>query len=91
MRPNAALRAVQITTGFFENILSSLLFLIKTTEFAKAVDAALMRPDAALQTIKLLLFGFGSVRAASGPHPFLENGQKFDRAEYPHPNFWKKS
>ena len=50
IRPGAALRAVQITTGFFKNILSSFenpktLFLIKTTEFAKAVDAALMRPS----------------------------------------------
>ena len=58
IRPGAALRAVQITTGFFKNILSSFenpktLFLIKTTEFAKAVDAALMRPDAALRAVQI--------------------------------------
>ena len=40
------------------------------------------RPDAALQVIRMLIFGLGRVRAARGPHPF----QKFRtnlRARYP--------
>ena len=75
MRPDAALRADKIMTGFLEvflqfRIYKNYSFLSKTIHFAKDADAALMRPDAALRTIQMLQFGLGRVRAARGPHPF---------------------
>ena len=85
MRPSELSKLRLVSSRLYSTVskVKKSLFLIKTIPFAKDVDAALMRPDAALRTTKRLILGFGSVRAASGPHPFLDSQQMNDRAGSP--------
>ena len=75
MQPSVMTKLRLVSSRFFLQfqifeILYFWSFLTKTIHIAKDADAALMRPDAALRTIQMLLFGLGRVRAARGPHPF---------------------